>query len=398
MILRFIIAFVLIALVGGGLIGFNMFRDQAIEQFFATMPTPTVTVSTTTVEPITWKPSIEAIGTVSAANGVDLTVETTGVVKEILFDSNSKVATGDVLLRLDDEMQRADLAAAQTQAEHDRQSLERARELQRRGVGSQSNLDQAEAAAAASSAQVEKLEAVLRQKQLIAPFSGTIGIPRIEIGEYLAPGTVVATLQDLDNMRVNFTVPEQRFEELKIGQLVRVGSTAGEMPFTGSIIGIDPKIDPSTRLISVQAKIENSQGRLVPGQFVHVHVELPVEEDVIAVPQTALVTSLYGDYVFRLQPSDADGNSTGPEAAAPATQDTAEEVETVTESGDSDAVSIVEQVFVQAGRRSDGLVEILQGLSAGDLVVNAGQNRLTNGGRATIDNSVSPMQLSGAAR
>ncbi|MCT8988793.1 efflux RND transporter periplasmic adaptor subunit [Chelativorans sp. SCAU2101] len=395
MVLRFIIAFVLVVLIGGGLVGFNIFRDRAIEQYFANMPTPTLTVSTTTVEPITWNPGIDAIGTVSAANGVDLTVETTGIVEEILFSANTRVEKGDVLVRLDDEMQRADLAAARTQAELDRQTLERARELQRRGVGSQSTLDQAEAAASASASQVAKLEAALNQKQLRAPFSGVIGIPRIELGQYLSPGTVVATLQDLDHMRVDFTVPEQRFEELKIGQQVRVGLTGDDMPFTGSIIGIDPKIDPSSRLVSVRAEVENAEGRLVPGQFVRVRVELPAEDDVIAVPQTALVTSLYGDYVYRLRPLESAGDAAP--GADQAGQEGAQAAEAQNEAGNGE-VFVAEQMFVKVGRRANGSVEIVEGLSAGDVVVDAGQNRLSNGARVTIDNTVRPIQVGAEAR
>ncbi|WP_173934227.1 efflux RND transporter periplasmic adaptor subunit [Chelativorans sp. Marseille-P2723] len=378
MVKRFIIAFILVAAIAGGLVGFNLFRDRMIEQFFANMPVPTITVSTTEVEPSVWSPTISAIGTVSAANGVNLTVETSGIVKEVMFQANDRIEAGDVLVQLEDEMQQADLAAAETQAALDQQTLERARELQRRGVGSQSNLEAAEAAASASAAQVMKLQAALNQRQLRAPFSGTIGISQIELGQYLTPGEVVATLQDLDTMRVNFTVPEQRFGELAMGQGVRLGLTEDEMPFEGSIIGIDPKIDPSTRLVSVRAEISNPEGRLNPGQFVRVRVDLPAEDDVITVPQTALVTSLYGDYVYRLR--------------------SAEDNEAQEASGQDGEIFIAEQVFVQSGRRADGAVEIVEGLSAGDVVVNAGQNRLSNGARVRIDNTVQPVRVGAAAR
>src|SRR5690606_34500634 len=163
--------------------------DRAIEQFFANMPVAAVAVSTATAEPAPWTPTVDAIGTVSAVRGVELTVETTGIVSEVNFRANQKVAANDVLLRLDDAVQAADLEAGRTQAALDKQSLERARELQNRGVGSISTLEQASAAAATSQAQVAKLEAVLQQKQLRAPFAGTIGIPRVDEGQYLAPGT-----------------------------------------------------------------------------------------------------------------------------------------------------------------------------------------------------------------
>ena len=133
MIKRFAIAFVLLVLVAGGLVGFNLFRDQAIKQFFANMQAPPATVSTTTVEPTTWTPAIDTIGTVNAARGVDLTVQTSGIVEDLLFSANDRVAAGATLLQLDDAIEQADLEASRTQAELDRQSLERAIELNKRG-------------------------------------------------------------------------------------------------------------------------------------------------------------------------------------------------------------------------------------------------------------------------
>ena len=367
MIKRFIIAFILLVLVGGGLVGFNLFRDQAMQDFFATMQRPPVAVSTTEVEAISWEPEIRAIGTVNAANGVDLTTEVAGVVKEIQFEANQSVKQGDVLVRLDDEVQRADLASAQSQLDLNEQALQRAQELQTRGVGSQSTLDTAQAAATASVSQVAKLQAVVNQKQLRAPFDGTIGIPQIDLGEFISPGQVVATLQNLATMHANFTVPEQQFSELEIGQPIRLGLTENDLPYTGKITGIDPKIDPATRLVSVRAEIANPGGKLNPGQFVRVRVALPKEDGVIVIPQTALVASLYGDYVYRIKKSPAEG------------------------SDDAKPAVTVEQVFVKVGRRSDRTVEIVDGLATGDEVVNAGQNRLSNGASVTINNEVQPV-------
>ncbi len=393
MIKRFVIAFILVVLVAGGLVGFNMFRDQAIEQFFADMPVPAVTVSSTTAEAITWRPSIEAIGTVNAARGVDLTVETAGIVKEVRFSANQGVEQGDVLVVLEDEVQRADLAAAQTQADLDQQTLARAQELQRRGVGSEVSVETAQAAASASASQIDRLRAVLEQKQLKAPFSGTIGIPRVEVGQYISPGAAVATLQDLDTMRADFTVPEQRRQLLSLGQTVRLGLTADDLPFSGSIIGIDPKIDPATRLASVRAEITNTEERLTPGQFVQIRVELPEEDGVIALPHTALVTSLYGDYVYVIRQADAQGRKTPPQTDEPASEATASTADP--EGGEAAEAETAEQfkvaqVFVRAGRRRDRVLEIVEGVSAGDKVVTAGQNRLSNGSPVTIDNSVKP--------
>lgn len=390
MIKRFIIAFILLVIVCGGIVGFNLFRDKAIEDFFANMPVNPLTVSTAKVEPITWRPSIEAIGTVSAASGVDLTVETTGIVKEILFKANEKVEQGQELVRLDDAVQKADLEVGRTQEALDKQALDRAVALQKRGVGTDATLDSARASWQTSISQVAKLQAVLDQKLLKAPFSGTIGIPRIEEGQYVAPGNPVATLQDLDTLRADFTVAEQRFPDLKIGQEVLFGLTGDDMPYKGVITGIDPKIDPASRLVSVRAEISNGDGHLSPGQFVQVRVILPSEDNIIAVPQTALISSLYGDYVYVVRSADKAANEpktaeTGEAVAAAGEEKPAEEP--AAEAGPSLAVT---QVFVGIGRRSDGRVEITRGVEAGDEVVTAGQNRLNNGSPVVVDNTIDP--------
>ena len=377
MVKRLVIALILIVIVVGGVVGFNLFRSNAIKQYFANMPKPKLTVSTTVAEPMTWKPEIRAIGTVSARSGVDLTVEVSGVVRNVAFKSNEKVKAGQLLVQLDDAVQRANLEAEKAQAALDQQNLERAIELQKRQVGPQSNVQQAQAAASASAAQVDSLQAVLDQKRLTAPFSGTIGIPQIDVGQYLTPGNVVATLQDLDTMRVDFTVPEQQLPDLKIGQKVRLGLTGDDLKFEGKVIGIDPKVDPSTRLVSVRAEISNPNGALTPGQFAQVRVELPAEDNIIALPETALTTSLYGDFIYVVALADKDGKATTGKV----------------DEADRNQNLVAHQVFVKIGRQSEGRVEIKDGVKPGDVIVNAGQNRLTNGAAVTIDNSVEPSQV-----
>ncbi|WP_311028280.1 efflux RND transporter periplasmic adaptor subunit [Mesorhizobium koreense] len=377
MVKRLVIALILIVIVVGGVVGFNLFRSNAIKQYFANMPKPKLTVSTTVAEPMTWKPEIQAIGTVSARSGVDLTVEVSGVVRNIAFKSNEKVKAGQLLVQLDDAVQRANLEAEKAQAALDQQNLERAIELQKRQVGPQSNVQQAQAAASASAAQVDSLQAVLDQKRLTAPFSGTIGIPQIDVGQYLTPGNVVATLQDLDTMRVDFTVPEQQLPDLKIGQKVRLGLTGDDLKFEGKVIGIDPKVDPSTRLVSVRAEISNPNGALTPGQFAQVRVELPAEDNIIALPETALTTSLYGDFIYVVALADKDGKATTGKV----------------DEADKNQNLVAHQVFVKIGRQSEGRIEIKDGVKPGDVIVNAGQNRLTNGAAVTIDNSVEPSQV-----
>lgn len=410
MIKRFIIAFILLVLVCGGIVGFNLFRDNAMQQFFATMKPPAATVSTTIVKPTEWTPGVEAIGTVSAVRGVDLTVETAGIVKDILFHANQKVEANASLLQLDDAAERADLDATKAQAALDQTALTRALELQKRDVGSESTLDTARAAALASASRVNRLQAVLKQKLLTAPFGGTVGIPRIDLGQYLSPGTSVATLQDLETMRADFSVPEQQLPLLKIGQTVRLGIGDGELPFAGTIRGIDPKIDPTSRLVTVRAEVANPEGKLTPGQFVQVRVELPEENNVLTVPQTALTSSLYGDFVFVVRPAKpAAANGAAPAAAAnaeekpttdsakPATEAPAAKPEEQSTAAPAEPTAeeqkpqlVLAQVFVKPGRRNAGLVEILEGIAPGDEVVTAGQNRLSNGMSVAVDNTVDP--------
>lgn len=392
MIKRFIFAIILLVIVVGGIVGWNVMRENAIKQFFANMPVAPATVSTVKVEPVTWTPGIQAIGTVGASRGVDLAVETSGIVKAIQFESNQRVEEGQLLVQLDDTQQQADLSAQRAQTALDKQNLDRALELQKRGVGSETTAEQAQATATASAAQVTKLEAILEQKQLTAPFSGTMGIPRVDVGQYLTPGTTVATLQNLDVLRADFSIPEQSLTLVSIGQDVRFGASEADMPFSGKIVGIEPKVDPATRLVLIRAEISNPDGKLSPGQFVQVRVVLPEESGVIAVPQTAVVSSLYGDFVYVVRPADAK-----PDAAAPAAEGEAKPAATAEPASASAAPSLVaRQVFVTLGRRSDGRVEITKGLSTGDEVVAAGQNRLTNGGPVVVDNTVQP-QPSGAA-
>lgn len=361
MVKRFIIAILLLGLIGGGLVGFNLFRDNMITQIFANMPRQAATVSTVEAKPVTWTPTIDAIGTVNAAQGVDLTVETAGVVKEILFSPNTTVEAGSVLLRLDDVVQKADVEAARTQAELERGNLLRAQDLTRRGVTTNVSLDQTQAAAQAAEAQLARAVAVLDQRQLTAPFAGTVGLPRVDLGQYVAPGTIVATLQDISTMRVDFSLPEQELPNLTIGQKIEVRIEGLDETFPGALTGIDPRVDPASRLVALRGSITNAMNKLTPGQFVRIRVILPSESDVIALPQTTVSTSLYGDYVYVVRPSEADA-----------------------------AQMELRQVFVKLGRRSGGVIEIVEGVSPGDQVVTAGQNRLSNGQPATIDNSVNP--------
>jgi len=368
---RLVVALVFVLAVGlcAGLIWFNFFRDKMITQFFATMQQPAQTVSAAKVEAKTWTPSIGAIGTAKAANGVELAFETAGIVSQIKFKANQNVRQGEVLVQLDDTVERADILDVQAAVKTAESSFERAKTLSARGFGTEANLDQASALQAAARSRLARIQATIEQKALKAPFSGVIGISRIDIGQYLQPGSVIASFQDLDSMKVDFTVPEQAAGDVKLGQEVRVGVTETDLPFKGHVTGKDPRVDPKTRLVAVQAVIEdNKNSAITPGQFLHVEVVLPEQPNVITVPQTAVTTSLYGDYVYTIEPEEKNGNQ----------------------------VQVAKQVFVKAGRRRGGSLEVLSGVTPGQQVVASGQNKLQAGSVVKIDNTIDVTKLDAA--
>ena len=378
---------VAVVLVVGGIVGFNLYRDQMIGESFAERSAPAVTVSTTTVEPSEWQPAIETIGTLDAARGVQLSVETAGIVTAIDFEANDDIEKGEVILRLDDAVEQAVLEAAETAADLDRQSLQRQQELRRRRVNTEADLDEARAAAAASAAEARRASALLQEKRVLAPFDGTIGIARVEVGQYVNPGDPVAALQDFSRLYVDFSLPQQDLDRVEIGQEARVRMDGRDEPLSGSVVGIDADVDPDSRLVEVRVALDNTDERILPGKFVRVEVLLPLVSDVIAIPQTALVTSLYGDHVFVVEPAgessgesgDRDGGDSGGGSSNGGNS-----------GSDGERQLVARQVFVEVGRRGTDRVEIVGGLEAGAEVINAGQNRLSDGASVKVDNSVDP--------
>jgi membrane fusion protein (multidrug efflux system) len=310
-----------------------------------------------TVEPAVWEPGFEAVGTAISARGVDLAIESSGLVESIDFAPNAVVTEGQVLLQIDDEAERAGLAAGEAALGVTKAEAARAQTLTSRGVGATNTLEAAQAQVESALAQVAQLRTALNAKQSRAPFGGVVGIPRVEVGQYVVPGTIYATLQDLQQMYVDFTVPEQQLSVVALDQAVSVMTEVGAFSAEGRIIAIEPQVDPNSRLAKVRAEVSNPSGKLLPGQFLRVRVALPVEEGVIALPQTAIVASLYGSYAYVLR------------------------------KGEGDALTAA-QVFVQTGRRNGSQIEVTSGLSAGDQVVTSGQNRLSNGAAVVIDDSV----------
>lgn len=353
---RLIIAVILLGLIVGGIVWFNSFRAGMIAQFMAGRVPPPVPVTVQMVEPVTWTPGIDAIGTAISARGVDLAIESGGLVRSVSFASNDRVTEGQVLLQIDDDSERASLAAAEAALGVSVTESQRAETLTERGVGTANSVETALAQVESARAQVAQVRTALDAKTLTAPFDGVIGIPRVERGEYVTPGTIYATLQDLDQMFVDFTVPEQQIGALDLGRAISVSTDVGGFSAEGRITGIEPQVDPRTRLVSVRAAVDNTDGSLFPGQFLRVRVALPQEDGVITVPQTAVISSLYGDSIYVVVP-EGDGLK-------------------------------VNQAFVTLGRRSGNRIEVVAGIAAGDQIVTSGQNRLSNAAAVVIDDSV----------
>jgi membrane fusion protein (multidrug efflux system) len=365
---RGIILLSIVAVICIGLIGFNLFMQGFIASMMANRQRPAVTVSAVAVEAITWSPGIDAVGTAKAGSGADLAVEASGVVKSIAVSSNQRVTAGQLLVQIDDSVEQADMLAAKASIKLAQADVDRIAPLVKRGASAQATLDQATAQLETARATYAKLLAVTEQKAIQAPFGGIVGVPRVVVGQYAPVGTIVLTLQDIDRILVDFTVPEQEAGLLAKGQKARFGATTDELAFSGTITGFDPKVDPQTRLVSVQALLDAPAGRILPGQFLRVRVSLPEEQGVIAVPQTAVVPSLYGDYVFTVvteQPKEG-------------------------EAADAQPRQTVQQTFVTTGRRDGVRVEVTKGLSVGDMIVVAGQNRLQSGATVTISDNIVP--------
>ncbi len=355
---RLFIAVILLGLIVGGIVWFKFFRDEMIAQFLGNMAPAPVPVTVEVVEAVTWTPGVDAVGTALSARGVDLAIESGGLVRALTFKANDTVTEGTQLVQIDDDSERASLSAAEAGLAVARDVASRTSTLSERGISASSTVESANAQVESARAQVAQVQTQLDAKKLTAPFGGVIGIPRIEVGQWVSPGTIYATLQDLTTLRVDFSVPEQQIASVALGGAVAVTSEVGDFSATGRIIGIEPQVDPRSRLVSVRAEVENPSGALVPGQFLRVRIALPEEAGVIAVPQTAVSSSLYGDTIYVLRAGEKADEFT------------------------------TEQVFVTVGRRSGGRIEVTKGLTVGEQIVTSGQNRLTNGAKARIDNSV----------
>jgi membrane fusion protein (multidrug efflux system) len=361
---RFILVLVIVAALIGGL-GFVKYRqvETAIAMGASFTPPPTA-VTTVVAKRETWPTTLEVIGTAAAIQGVTVSADLPGTVDKIHFESGQSVKEGDILVELDIRQEKAQLANIEAQRDLAHIQYGRSEELVKAGVISKSEYDNAASQQKATEAQVGEIKASIARKTIHAPFSGILGIRQISLGQYLAAGQAIVSLQALNPIYVNFGVPQQDTPKMSIGRGLQVTTT--DLPgvvFNGKITALDSVVNEQTRNIQVQATFQNQAGRLRPGMYVQVELPLGKPRDVIPLPASAINYAPYGDSVFVVSDlKDQKGNTYR---------------------------GVKQQVVKIEGSRGDQ-VAITSGLNAGDEVVSSGVFRLRNAAPVLVNNSVKP--------
>jgi membrane fusion protein (multidrug efflux system) len=322
-------------------------------------------VNVAEVREMSWQPRLSAVGSVVAVQGTEVSAEAEGVVREIRFDAGSTVPAGAELVQLDVEVEEAELRAAQAAAELAQVSFHRSKELVATRSTSQAEFDEAATALKQANARVDNLRALIAKKTIRAPFGGKLGIRRISVGQFLTKGSPVVSLQSLDPVYVEFSLPQQELAGFTEGLKVLVSSDAYPgRRFDGEITAVNPSIDPATRNFRAQATLKNPEHHLRPGMFVSVEVILPQSEELLLIPATAVVHGPFGDSVFLIQEGPP-----GPDGAASL---------------------VAEQRFVRLGDRHGDYVAARSGLKAGEKLISTGGFKLRPGMPVVIDNTLAP--------
>jgi len=356
---------VLLSLVIGGIVFTKLGQFEVMGEAAANMEMPPETVTASTVNEDQWEQVVRATGSIVAVQGVTVSSEIAGRVTRISFESGTAVEAGDVLLQLDTSTEEAQLASAEAAAALARTELARVRKLIDRKLTSADAVDQAEAQVKETVAQVGVIRASIGKKTVRAPFAGRLGLRQVNLGEILREGTPIVSLQTLDPVYADFSVPQRELARLESGMQVRVHSdiAAGEV-FHGEITAINPEVDPITRNVRVRALVSNPGGRLRTGMFASVEVVLPQSRAVLAVPATSVLYAPFGDSVFVVE-EQADEESGKVE-------------------------KVLRQQFVRLGQERGDYIEITQGLEPGETVVSSGVFKLRSGTRVVIDNTLAP--------
>ena len=369
--IRRIFYFLLVTVILGGLgaaIAFYAFdfKPKMLAEVIMGAPRPPETVSAEAARTEDWQPQIAGIGTLTAFQGIDITPQVGGIVKEINFESGEDVPKGKLLVKLDTATEEADMRSITAELANTETELSRREALARKGVVAVTELDTLKTKKRVLEATLDRRRAEIAQKFIYAPWDGRVGLKDIALGSYLAPGQKIVWLQKIDPVFVDFTVTEGDYGRISLGQ--KVTATFNAYPdevFTGQITTTDARVSDTNRMITVRAELSNPDKKLVPGMYANVLVDAGSPQQVVTVPQTAVTYSLYGDNVFvvnTVKAKDKDG------------KDVEERV--------------IERRFVKTGPVREGRVAIENGLKPGDEVVIAGQNKIDQGSKVVIDNSI----------
>jgi membrane fusion protein, multidrug efflux system len=350
------------------LVGVKVGQIRAMIEVGRSFVPPPESVTSVKVAAATWQSRRAAIGSLVAIHDVTLGAELPGLIREVDFDSGRAVKRGSVLVKLDTTNEEAQLAAAVADAELAKTQVERARALRKGGANTQVELDTAEARAKQTQAIVANIQATITKKTIRAPFDGRVAMKQVERGQVVSPGTPIATLQSIDPIYAEFSLPQQALADLKTGQVttMRVDSFPGKT-WQGSITTVNSEVDPVTRNVRVRATFPNKEGILRPGLFVNVEVEASDKREVLIVPATAVVYAPYGDTVFVLDQK-------------PDTQKKADEQPGL----------IAQPRFVRLGEKRGDLVAVVSGLKEGETVVSNGAFKLRKGMSVIVNNALAP--------
>jgi membrane fusion protein (multidrug efflux system) len=335
------------------------------------MKPPPATVTAEPARTERWIERLTSIGTLIASQGVDVTSQVAGIITEVQIESGKEIEQGTKLVQIDISVEVADLASAVATHREAEVAYSRQSDLMIKKVTSEANLDTARAKQETAAAAVKRIEAVIAQKAIAAPFGGRVGIRKVEKGQYVSAGMALVSLQALDPIRADFPMPEQHIGKLGVGQTIELAVDAfpGQV-FKGEIQSLDARVAQDTRTLLVRAILPNKERKLLPGMFANVTVLVGDAVDAITVPRTAITYSLYGDSVYVVKPAPAA------EGAAP-----------VASGQPAGEQLVAERRFVRTGQVREGRVAITFGLAAGEQVITTGQLKLNPGASILVDNS-----------
>lgn len=371
---RMILMLIAALVVFGGVFGIKALIGAQTNKFFDNMPQPAVAVSSANARMQAWSDDAEAVGTFVAVNGADVTTESGGVVRSIEFDAGQPVRAGTVLVRLNSANEEATLRSLEAAAKLARVQADRWQKLGKDKLVSLDDVQSRVTAAATAQAQVDAQRALIEQKTIRAPFSGVLGIRKVNLGQFVGPGDAIVSLQQLDPIYLDFSLPERRMGELVEGTMVH--ATVDAMPgtaFDGRVTAVEPQVDPSTRNFKAQATVQNPDGKLRPGSFAHVGFALGGERQVVVIPQTAISFNPYGNAVFVISKVKRKAGETDMQGK-PLTGDKL----------------IVTQRFIKTGATRGDLIAVTDGLKPGEQVVTSGLLKLRNDAEVTINNKIQP--------